>query len=457
MPQTQPASALQSQEVIYDAYGAAWDVFDYEGPEVVISGPAGTGKSRACLEKLNYIAENWPGCRLLMVRKTRRSLTESGMVTLRDKVLLPGQRVGWHSQDQQWRYPNGAILAVAGLDKPQKVMSSEWDFIYVQEATELSEWDWEALSSRLRNGKGPYHQLLGDCNPDSPTHWLKQRADVGRTLMLESRHEDNPTITPDYLARLDALTGVRLLRLRYGMWAAAEGMVYQDSWDRARNVVDRSTVCARGSDLYGDCGVPRMWPRYLSVDFGYTHPFVLQWWAEDHDGRFYRYREMYMSHRLVEDHAREALKWMGYELVGGRPKAKSERNDPLPYAVYCDHDAEDRFTLERHMGLLTQPAYKAVSDGIQAVAARLRPAGDERPRLVLLRDSLVERDVLLAEAKQSTCTEDEIEGYVWNLGGGRNRGEEPVKEHDHGADAMRYLVATRDRVPSGVSYGPKLF
>jgi phage terminase large subunit len=107
--------------------------------------------------------------------------------------------------------------------------------------------------------------------------------------------------------------------------------------------------------------------------------------------------------------------------------------------------------------LATTPAYKDVSNGIQAVAARLRPAGDDKPRAILLRDSLLERDVWLMDAKQPCCTEEEIEGYVWNLNAGRTRGEEPVKEHDHGVDAMRYLIGTCDRVPSGVSYGPKFF
>jgi predicted transcriptional regulator len=40
------------------------------------------------------------------------------------------------------------------------------------------------------------------------------------------------------------------------------------------------------------------------VDFGYTNPFVMQWWAEDPDGRLYLYREIYRTRRLVEDHAK---------------------------------------------------------------------------------------------------------------------------------------------------------
>jgi phage terminase large subunit len=425
--------------------GAARDIFARRDPELVLSGPAGTGKSRAALEKVHLALIKHPSARGLMVRKTRRSLTESGMVTYQEKVVHPLDGVRWKASEQRFEYPNGSILAVAGLDKPGKVMSSEWDMIYAQEATELEERDWEALTTRLRNGKMPYQQLLGDCNPDAPTHWLMRRGSDGHCSLLSSRHEDNPVLfddkqvlTPEgerYLATLDRLTGVRYLRLRKGLWVAAEGIVYEDSWDRARNLSDKFTV-------------PREWPRYLVVDFGYTHPFVCQWWAEDPDGRLWMYREIYMTKRLVEDHAktiRDVSRW-------GKPDG-----EPMPRAIITDHDAEDRQTLERHLGLVTTAAFKNVSAGIQAVASRLKLAGDGKPRLVFMRDAVVQRDSDLANEKRPTCTVDEFESYVWDVRQGQRRGEAPVKDNDHGMDAMRYLVAYFDLKSQAVTYGPDIW
>src|SRR5262245_63283359 len=72
---------------VYQPFGAALKLFYSREPEVLLSGPAGTGKSRALFEKLHYCAQNWPGARFLIVRKTRSSLTESGLVTWEDKVL----------------------------------------------------------------------------------------------------------------------------------------------------------------------------------------------------------------------------------------------------------------------------------------------------------------------------------------------------------------------------------
>lgn len=432
-------------DIPFVARGAVADLFLCEAPEVVIHGPAGPGKTRGVLEYLHYRLSTTPLMKALMARKTLQSLKTSAIKTYEEKVNPFLDGVVFKNETRReaahYLYPNGARLYIGGLDKAIKIMSTEYDVIYVPEATEVTESDWDACSSRLRNGRLHYQQLIGDCNPDAPTHWLRLRMDAHRSHELISIYEDNPQLWDKarndwtregaaYIARLDNLTGVRKERLRYGRWVAAEGMVYQDSWSRAANLIDRFPI-------------PADWPRYLAVDFGYTHPFVCQWWAEDPDGRLYRYREIYSTHRLVEDHARDIRRYSQWGNVDG---------DPMPYAVICDHDAEDRATLERHLGVSTTPAHKTVRDGIQAVAARLRPAGDNKPRLFLLRDSLVARDTYLIDTKQPTCTEEEVESYVWDA-----KKEQPVKDNDHGQDATRYMVAHKDLRLSEITQGPTLY
>jgi phage terminase large subunit len=173
------------------------------------------------------------------------------------------------------------------------------------------------------------------------------------------------------------------------------------------------------------------------VDFGFTHPFTCQWWAKDHDGRLYMYREIYHTQLLVEDHAKRML------AVSGADNWRLSA-EPKPVSIICDHDAEGRATLAKHLGMPTVAAKKEVGTGIQAVATRLRTAGDGKPRLFIMRDSLVRTDPWLEERKLPTCLAEELDGYIWNTGGGRNKGEEPVKENDHGCDAARYLICTLD-------------
>lgn len=417
--------------------GAALELFNHRDREILMAGPAGTGKSRACLEKLNAVAMRYPGMRGLIVRKTQQSLSSTALDTWR-KAVLPENLAkgmvkfygGSAAEPPQYRYDNGSTILIGGMDTTgdqiPKIMSSEYDFIYVQEATELKEEDWEALTTRLRNWKIPeYQQMIADCNPGPPTHWLKRRCDLGKTLMLHSRHEDNPMLYDDagvltekgapYMATLDALTGVRRLRLRDGIWAAAEGLVF-DGFDAAVHVVARFEV-------------PEDWPAYWCVDFGFTNPFTFQCWREDPDGRLYLTHELYGTQTLVEDWAQKIL---------------ALRLAPFPNVVICDHDAEDRATLEKHLGTPSVAAKKTVSDGIQAVATRLRPAGDGKPRLFIFEDSLVERDQELMNRKKPTCVVEEFPGYVWASKPGGLMKEEPVKADDHGLDALRYMVAQLD-------------
>jgi phage terminase large subunit len=120
-------------------------------------------------------------------------------------------------------------------------------------------------------------------------------------------------------------------------------------------------------------------------------------------------------------------------------------------------DAEGRAQLARYLGCAITPAHKEVRQGIQAVAARMRMAGDGKPRLMLLRDSVIERDPLLQERRAPTCTAEEVESYVWRRGTDGQPSDEPLKEHDDGMDACRYLCAALDLHPTRVEYGPVLY
>lgn len=386
-----------------------------------------------------------PGMRALIVRKTHRSLSATGLVTFREHVLpeaLSAGIVHWYGGSGEkpaaYMYSNGSVVVVGGMDQAMKIMSSEYDLIYVQEATEMTPADWEMMTTRLRNGKVSFQQLLADCNPQQPTHWLKKRCDDGRTIMLYARHEDNPrlfTLGPDgmyavtpegaaYLERLNALDGVRKLRLLFGQWSAAEGIIYE-GWRPEIHLSDRKIL-------------PFEWPRIWGVDFGFTNPFVWQMWAIDPDGRLWLEKEIYRSQRLVEDHAKDILD------VVTKQDGKTWKY-PKPRSIVCDHDAEDRATLVRHLGLGTVAAQKTVSDGIQAMQARLRVQKDGRPRLMVLRDSLVSRDESLVEAGKPIGFVQEIEGYVWEPeADGKPSKDRPLKLHDHSMDTARYVIADQD-------------
>jgi PBSX family phage terminase large subunit len=406
-------------------------LFKCKNREVLIHGPSGTGKSRACLEKAHHVALANPGCRILFVRKTATSLTSSVLDSFR-KFIADGDPnltfFGGSAQfPAQFQYSNGSVIVLGGMDKSDKVMSSEYDLIYVNEANELTITDWEKLTTRLRNWRVTFQQIIADCNPQEPTHWLKERCNSGATTELVSRHEENPrlynadgSLTPEgvpYMATLDAMTGVRKERYRYGRWVAAEGIIYEE-FDASRHVIDRFDI-------------PMEWSRFWSVDFGTVHPFVCQMWAEDPDGKLYLYREFQRTKRTSDEHAADILREVTRD---------GEWIEPRPTRIVVDPaDAGQRLVLSRALGMVLTSAKKDILPGIDAVQKRLRD-----DRLFFLRDSLVHRDQQLVMEKAPTCAVEEIVGYVWNTGGGRKVKEAPVQEFDDAMDAMRYLVVDRD-------------
>lgn len=432
------APAVEENVITYAPRGAARRIFGDHSAELVTTGPAGTGKSRGWCELDHLIASTHRDVRILWVRKTRQSLKESVIPTYENKVRALEDGVKWQAARGRYWYPwTNSIIALGGMDKASRIMSTEWDIIRCFEVTELALNEWEALTTRLRNNRLPYQQIGGDANPDHPTHWLRQRIDAGTTKEYISVHEDNPTLydpltgilTPygaSYMSKLDNLTGVRKLRLRYGKWAAAEGIVYEQ-WNRDVHLIPKFLP-------------PPTWPRYWVIDFGFTHPFVWQCWVRDDDGRLYLWKEIYRTGVLVAEHARAIF--------------EACKNDRVPSAIICDpEDAEGRATLTRTWSQLgavitsTIAAKKSVTLGIQQLQQRLQPMGDGRPRLFIMRDARIHQpDDALVEARLPTCTSEEPEGYVWDTRGGMKRGEQPLAVNDHGLSCARYLVAQQDLV-----------
>jgi len=249
---------------------------------ILLHGPLSCGKTRGALEKMRAACLKYDRCRWLLLGLVRKWLTKSALVTWEEKVIVKGELIPDRVQRDrrsQYRFPNGSIIDVAGLDDPQSVLSTEYDGAIVIEANNVPRATIEILDGRLRYGRMPYQQLMMDCNPQSPRHWLYKamhdivkREDGSEGPWLKGmafRHTDNPALYNsdgtrtkygnDYLPRIYQYTGVRFARYVEGRWVQAEGVVY-DRWDEALNIVPRFKP-------------PSDWRRVWSIDFGYTNPF----------------------------------------------------------------------------------------------------------------------------------------------------------------------------------------
>lgn len=388
----------------------------------LLTGSAGGGKSRVASEKMHAYCLKYPGATGIALRKAREYASKSVVFALK-KAMGGDGGVRYSPSDLMFHYGNGSKIFIAGMkDEGQRQAlrsingDGSADIIWGEEANALTEDDHNELLGRLRGTAAPWRQILYTTNPDTPYHWIKQRLmDGGEASVYYSRAEDNPHNPPDYLDTLAGLTGVLGQRLRDGKWMQAEGAVY-DGFNDSIHVIEPFDI-------------PADWRRIRVVDFGFTNPFVCQWWAIDPDGRMYLYRELYMTQRTVRVHCEQI---------------KELSQDEVFEATVADHDAEDRATMLEN-GIDTLPAKKDISPGIQAVQERLKAQPDGKPRLFLFRTALVEEDERLVNAKKPTCTVQEFPGYVWpKSGDGKPVKEVPVKENDHGMDTTRYAVVYID-------------
>jgi hypothetical protein len=216
-----PAELVRKDFSPHGGVALAWEARERE---VCLVGPAGSGKSRGWLERLHRDALAWPKSRQLIVRLTRKSLTSSAMVTLEDEVFPAGtfgdadsgHPLRFHSGDQSYLYPNGAVIGVVGLDDPGSVFSSQWDRVYCQEVNQLAERPYSTLLRALRNNVMPWQQIVSDMNPQIESHWMHRRCDEGAAREVLATHADNPSNTAEYLAGLRALKGSELESLYYG-------------------------------------------------------------------------------------------------------------------------------------------------------------------------------------------------------------------------------------------------
>lgn len=447
-----PVTRVTPETVGYEPRGAALAFFNLSDrlQEVFFDGPAGTGKTLAVLWRFHLLLASHPNSRALVLRKTHVSLTSSALESFRRYVLAVNDfGASWYGGSAEeapgYRYPNGSKFNVGGLDNPTRVMSAEYDGIFVNEATELLEEEWESLISRRRLGMWPMQILVGDANPQAPTHWYNHRADQPGKVRLISRYEDNPRYwnaersdwTPegrDYvLGTLGSLTGVRYKRLRLGQWVAAEGQVYE-TFDVAKHV--------KSADEFAD-RLKNAW-TIGAGDWGWNNPGVLQVWAIDGDGRAYRVAEIYRTHEHVDPWWVEQAKALNEEFHV--TKWVFDPSEP----AYIDK--------MRRAGLNAQGANNAVTPGINAVEARLSPSGGE-PRLYFIRDANRFPDEDLIAARRPASSEQEIGEYVWPKrlkSGARESGQDkPVDANNHGMDTMRYAIAELDLGPRRDISGPE--
>lgn len=197
--------------------------------EALFGGAAGGGKSSALLmAALQYV--DVPGYSAILFRRTFADLSLPGALMDRFRSWASNyDDIHWNSNTFIATFPSGARISFGYLNNVNDYLrykGSEFQFIGMDEVTEIRESDYRYLFSRLRRpASGPVSQipLRMRCASNPAPNWVRQRFIVegkqeGR-IFVPSTLKDNPGIDADsYRQALSALDPVERRRLEEGDW-----------------------------------------------------------------------------------------------------------------------------------------------------------------------------------------------------------------------------------------------
>lgn len=247
-----------------------------------------------------------------------------------------------------------------------------------------------------------------NCNPDGPYHWFKlnwlDKAKEKNLLVLHFTMEDNLSLSERIKERYrNMYTGVFFKRYILGLWAMAEGIIY-DMFSEDRHV---KTILEYARQLI-DGG------RFVSIDYGTQNATVFLLWNKGRDGKWYCIREYYYSGRdkgiqkTDSEYAEDLIKFLD-----GTP-VKAVIVDPSAASFIAE--------LNKH-GFTVIQADNAVEDGIRLVATLLN----------------TERIAFSQSCKNTIM---EFASYIWDPKAAERGEDKPIKQHDHAMDAVRYFCYT---------------
>lgn len=236
-------------------------------------------------------------------------------------------------------------------------------------------------------------------NPEGPYHWFKQewidQADSKRALRLHFTMRDNPSLSPDVLARYESMyTGVFYSRYILGQWVLADGVVYSN--------FDRDTMVEKPS------GQPTR--HTVSIDYGTQNPTAFLLWGRVGQ-TWYALKEYYYDGRHSSRQKTDPEYYADLERFTGGAKC----------TVIIDPSAASMITLLRQHGWQVIKADNDVLTGIRETATAMN-------------------DGRIKFAPGLTNVFKEFASYVWDDKASQRGVDKVVKEHDHAMDALRYFV-----------------
>jgi phage terminase large subunit len=206
----------------------------------IVWGGAGSGKSHIVARKLLYriLKESHIKHNFLIIRKVDRTIKRSVFALMKNIISRWGLQSEFdiNLTDKTLTYKlNGSQIMFSGLDDAEKLKSIEGvTSIWCEEATELTQDDFEQLDLRLRGNTGALKQITFTFNPISEQHWIKKvffDDPIQGVFTLKTTYLDNSFIDDDYKTVMEnkKKTNPRFYNIYcLGNWGTADGLIFSN-------------------------------------------------------------------------------------------------------------------------------------------------------------------------------------------------------------------------------------
>lgn len=335
--------------------------------EALYGGAAGGGKSEVLLGL--PLVRKWyenPRFKGIIFRRTFPELEES--LILRSKTGLgtdPDTRVHgpsykdfgatYNGSNHVWTFPSGATIRFSFLETDDDARShdtAEYNYIGFDELTAFEEFQYIYLTSRCRTSDPSLPALVRSAsNPGNIGHaWVRDRFvapyKVGGKILLDPRTKtkrifipaklaDNPALTinnPNYANVLQLLPEAERRAKVDGDWFIFEGQVFTEF--RASHRPDEPS---NAQHVIAPFKIPEWWPKFLAIDWGFSHKTGALWGALSPDNRIYIYREYFRSKEYISTWASNLRRYGQFDgnLKGTvlDPSAWQNRGDPKTISI----------------------------------------------------------------------------------------------------------------------------